>query len=308
MLCGFDSAETLDSLSEKMNEAGTSVEGVTASMTMNLDAAINISDGTTSTPLAVVLNGGFDYGIVMKPFAMKMDGSMKVSAMGQGEDVTLQTYAVSDESGALKTYTYTEDSTSGTGQWSVETIDDMNINEMLEASANMSMSFSDLSEWGLTFELAPEAADVDGTECYLLSTTIDSASLNTLLQKSAEITGQDVASDETLNTVLSILTGLQVKLDYYVDAATYLPVKIHMDMNDSDFSTLSTLLNAYMGSVGSEDAPASTVELTVNDISIDMLTSYGAAPEVTVPQEALDAEASGEAESLEDLADSVVAG
>lgn len=308
MLCGFDSAETLDSLSEKMNEASVTVEGATASMTMNLDAAINVSDGTTTSSLGVNANGEFGYGIAMSPFAMEMTGSMKVSAMGQGEDITMKTYAVTDESGAMKTYTYTEDSATGTGAWAVETVDNININELLESSKNMTMSFTDLSEWGLAFELAPEAADVDGTECYLLSTVIDADALNTLLQKAGEMTGQDLASDENVSMALSMLTGLQLKVEYYVDAATYLPVKIHMDMNGSDFSTLSTLLNASMGSIGSEDAPASTVELAVNDISLDMATSYGAAPEVTVPQEALDAEASGAAESLEDLADSVVEG
>ncbi|MDO4323971.1 MAG: hypothetical protein Q4C61_15765 [Lachnospiraceae bacterium] len=308
MLCGFDSAETVDSLSEKMQEASASVAGATADLTMNVDAAINISDGTTDSSLGLSLKGGFGYDISMDPIAMKMDGTMNVSAMGQNEDMALQVYAVPDESGVLKTYSYVKDSTSGEEGWTVESADGLNINELMEASKDMSMNFSDLADWGLTFELAPEAADVDGTECYLLSTTIDSDSLNTLMQKSSEITGQDVTSDENVGMVLSMLTGLNLKLEYYIDTATYMPVKIHMDMNDSDFSVISTLLNAYLGSAASEDAPASTVELTVNDISLDMATNYGAAPEITVPQEALDAEASGEAESLEDLVGSAVEG
>lgn len=47
MLCGFDSAETADSLYQKMLDATTDASGASMSMGMNLDAAINVSDGTT---------------------------------------------------------------------------------------------------------------------------------------------------------------------------------------------------------------------------------------------------------------------
>ena len=114
--------------------------------------------------------------------------------------------------------------------------------------------------------------------------------------------------NDDVNTVLSLMTGLKLNIAYYVDTTTYLPVKVHMDMNDSDLTMINTLVNAYLGSAESEDAPASTAELILNDVSIDMMTSYNTGVEITVPQEALDAEAAGatDTESLADLAEAVV--
>ena len=53
------------------------------------------------------------------------------------------------------------------------------------------------------------------------------------------------------------------------------------------------MISGLLGSTASEDAPASTIDLTVNDISMDLLMNYGEAQTITVPQEALDAETSG---------------
>ena len=56
------------------------------------------------------------------------------------------------------------------------------ITELIADSQNAAISYSDMQEMGLVFELAPEAADVNGTECYLLSTTITADTLQTMLQ------------------------------------------------------------------------------------------------------------------------------
>ena len=181
----------------------------------------------------------------------------------------------------------------GSEQWVVQTMDDLNITEIIANAGGKNMNFSEMAEWGLAFELAPEAADVNGTECYLISTTIDAASLQTILQKTGEITGQDLASDPNVTMGLSLLNGLKLNISYYVDAATYIPIKGHIDMNGSDFSLVSQMISGLLGSTASEDAPASTIELTVNDISMDLLMNYGEAQTITVPQEALDAETSG---------------
>lgn len=307
MLCGFDSAETVESLSEKMNEASASMESMSADMGMNVDAAISISDGTTTTPIDIMLKADLAIDYLLDPFAMQMDGTMELSALGSGENMAEKAYMVSDENGDLKMYVYVEDGTGTEGEWAVQTMEGMNIQELMEASKNSTMNLAELSDWGMTFELAPEAADVDGTECYLLSTSIDADSLTTILQKASELTGQDLMNDD-VNTVLSLMTGLKLNIAYYVDTTTYLPVKVHMDMNNSDLTMINTLVNAYLGSAESEDAPASTAELILNDVSIDMMTSYNTGVEITVPQEALDAEAAGAAdtESLADLAEAVV--
>ena len=57
MLCGFDSAETADSLGQKMNEAGSTATSVTASVDFNLDAALKMSDGTTDSDMSFAFSG-----------------------------------------------------------------------------------------------------------------------------------------------------------------------------------------------------------------------------------------------------------
>ena len=56
MLCGFDSAETADSLYQKMSDATADVSGMSMSIGMNLDAAINVSDGTTDSSLGISMH------------------------------------------------------------------------------------------------------------------------------------------------------------------------------------------------------------------------------------------------------------
>ena len=70
-------------------------------------------------------------------------------------------------------------------------------------------------------------------------------------------------------------------------------------------TALNTLINALVASAASEEAPASTAELVINQFAIDMTCDYSAVPEITVPEEALAAEESGEAQSLEDAAAAV---
>jgi hypothetical protein len=300
MLCGFDNAETVDSLSEKMAEAAAGIDGMSIEMTINVDAPLNISDGTNTSTLAINADGSFTADYTVSPFAMKMDGSISLSALTANETVSEQAYLVTDENGGVKMYVYAEDSTTGEGEWTVQTMDELNIEELMAKSASLSMT--DMADWGITFELASEAADVDGTECYLLSTSMDVTTLETLLDKSTEMTGEELPDE--LSSYLSLLDGLKLDLTYYVDAATYLPIKVHMDMNDSDLTIINQLITAQLAGFSSDEAAASTAELVLNDLSIDAAYTYGSVAEITVPQEALDAEANG-ATGLSDLAEEV---
>lgn len=301
MLCGFDSAETADSVTQKMQEAGSSFEGFTADITANLDAALNISDGTTNSSIPVTADLSMNADYALNPFAVKATATVNVSALTTNESVDEELYMITDESGALKVYGKAKSGADDAGEWFVSNVDDVNMEELMENALNASSSFNNLSDLGIALELAPEAADVNGTECYLLSATLDSATFETLLNKSSELTGQELPSE--FSTYLSLLNGLKLKIEYYVDTTSYQIVKMHMDMNDSDLTTVNQLITAAISGIASEEAPASTAELVLNDASIDALCSFGDTPSITVPDEALAAEASGEATSFDELAD-----
>ena len=283
MLCGFDNTQTANDVLQKTQEATKNVAGATMTMKMNLDGAVNVSDGSTTSTLQAKLTGDFDMAANTDPYGMKMEGTVAMSFFGQNQTVDLEMYGLTNEDGAFDSYIYSKDSATGEGQWQHTTDSSIDYSQLI----NLSNSFnvSDYADWGLTFELAPEAAEVDGKECYLLTAVIDKDSLNTLINKSSELTGEDLSSDTDVATALAYLDGISLKLQYYIDTTTYLPVSMHMDLNDSDLTNLNALL---AGALASSD-DTSTAELVLNDLSFDISCVYGDAVDITVPDEAIQA-------------------
>ena len=284
MLCGFDNTQTANDVLQKTQDATKNVAGATMTMKMNLDGALNVSDGSTTSTLQAKLTGNFDLAANMDPYGMKMEGNVEMSFFGQNQTVDLEMYGLTNEDGAFDSYIYTKDSVTGEGQWQHTTDSSIDYSQLI----NLSNSFnvSDYADWGLTFELAPEAAEVDGKECYLLTAVIDKDALNTLINKSSELTGEDLSSDTDVATALAYLDGISLKLQYYIDTTTYLPVSMHMDLNDSDLTNLNALL---AGALASSSDDTSTAELVLNDLSFDISCTYGDAVDITVPDEAIQA-------------------
>lgn len=288
MLCGFDSAETLDSLAEKMSAAEVDMKSMSVGMGINLDAALNISDGTNTTNMPVTASGSLQMDYTLDPVAVKMDGSIDVAALSEGQTTPIESYMVTGDDGTMTMYM--KDPTSGS--WQAQSSNTgVNIKELMDATAGQSVSFSDMAEWGLNFELAPEAADVDGVECYQINCTIDSAAFNTLLQKSSETTGQDLTADANVSMVLGMLNGIVMNIEYYVDASSYLPTKVHLDLNGSDLSAFNKFIGQAMGSAMGDSAASTTAEIVLNDCAIDMTVAYNTIDEIVIPDEVLAAPA-----------------
>lgn len=220
LLCGFDSAQTVEDISEKMSQAVVDAGSMSSSITANLDAALNLSDGTTTSALDLKASGNVSYDALLDPFSMKMEGSYDFSMLGQGQSQSMQLYVVPDETGAYKSYSYLEDAGTGEGTWYVEETQSVSAQDITALIQSASQNAGQLTDMGLELTLAPEAADVDGTECYLLSTQVDSSSIGSLLEKSAEITGEDLTANQDVAMALSMLDGLNLNIEYYIDTAT----------------------------------------------------------------------------------------
>ena len=302
MLCGFDSAETADSVFSKMQAASVEAESTDMDMDMNVDVAVNIGDGSTTSSLAIAMSGDFSVETTMDPLAVGMEGSLDLSTFGQTQTLTMKMYSVTNEAGELESYVYTEDSSLGEGAWTYDNSGALGLDLDAAMEQVKNLTAQDYAEWGFEFTLAPEAADVDGTECYVLSTVLDADTINTILDKAAVLTGEDLTEDESVAQALALLSGLKINLDYYVDAATYLPVKMHMDMNDSDFSIISQLVQSLMGS---EDS-TTTIDVVINDLSVDAAMAYNAVDAVEVPADAIAAVESGEASSMQEIVDAAL--
>lgn len=284
MLCGFDSAETVDSVMQKQQEAAAAVTSTDAEITVNADVAVNLDDAT----LTAKANGTIDMEVVLAEQAAKVEGSIDVLSplLAQENTYEFKLYAKPNESGAVEVYLYTADSVTGESEWEHDSSADMGINLNDLTSTATTITVDKLAQLGINFTLAPEAADVDGTECYEVSTVIDSTTFSTILTAASALSGQDLTEDESVAMAMEILDGLKINLAYYIDTTTFLPVKMHMDMNDSDLAAIEQLLSAYItSSMQSEETIAVTIAL--NDLSMDMTSVYDTITEIVIPDEAL---------------------
>ncbi|MCD7765092.1 MAG: hypothetical protein LUH53_01030 [Lachnospiraceae bacterium] len=312
LLCGFDSAETAESILEKASENSASSTVMSSNFTLNCDIDINIGDGETTTAIAVLADADFDIQAISDPFSASVEGNVNLSTFGIGEEITVKTYIISSDE-SVATYAYTEDSASdeeGEGTWtySLVSADEYDLQTLLDLSS--SLDYSQMEKIGLTWELADEGADYDGSECYLLTAVIDSSNLRTVIDKTEELVGTEFSDEmgldeETVSMIEEMLDGLKINIKYYINTADYRPVALNIDLNDTDLTTLNSYVTTLVaGYFDSEDSDiTTTVEVVLNDLSMVYTFTDDSVEAITVPEEALEAVASGEAESLEDLTD-----
>ncbi len=295
MLVGFDSSETAESVLEKSAEAVQDASDLSIGFDLNFDADFEIGDGTITSDLSFLLGADFTIDLTRDPYALRLDGSYELSALGTGQPGSLTLYAVPDEAGGMIAYIYVADDTeeeeapSGTWYYSKDAAADLT--DLFPEDSFSSDTDNAVTNPGFT--LSPEAVRYSGSECYLLSMSMDETMLSDLI-------GED--PDAAAAMILPLLDGIVLNIDYYVDTATYQPAGITLDLNDSDLSALNALLESLLSAYDSEDAETSAA-IILNDVSLDLPFSFGPVDPITVPQEALDAVANGTAVSLDEDAE-----
>lgn len=282
MLCGFDSAETAENIMQKQQEATASASSTDASISLNADIAVDFA----GAPLKAAANGTIDIEILTQEPALKLEGSVDVLSplLAQENTYDFKLYMTTREHGTPDIYLYYGDSVSGDSVWDHEVGEGINMNDLF--SLTSAVDLDSLSSLGIDFTLSQEAVDVDGTECYELSTVVDSSTFSKVLEKASSLYGQDLSENETVSMAMELLDGLYINISYYIDTASYLPVSMHVDMNDSDLSVLEALASSYVTSMmGSEEELS--VSITINDLSVDVATEYNTITEIVIPDEAL---------------------
>ena len=73
-------------------------------------------------------------------------------------------------------------------------------------------------------------------------------------------------------------------------------------MNDSDFSIIGQLVQSL---TGSEDG-TTTIDIAINDLSVDAVMAYNTVDAVEVPADAIAAVESGEASSMQEIVDAAM--
>lgn len=293
--------ELLAKQAEYMQNAGSS----SMDMTINLDGALETSDGTSSSSLGMVLSGDISADILLDPMQVGMNMSMNLSLMGASQDIAMEMYMV--ENGTkFDTYQKADDGT-GTGQWMRTQIDMSEMFEQFGVSSIQELqgkSFDQMLPEGMEIDWAVEKTD----DTYELSASVAFSDLMDLIETTLKSQGEDM-TDEDIIAAETILNGFVMNMSYTLDKETYATEKFHADFNDSDLSLISDMINEIMGesTASAEETEMSmpSINLVLNDFSIDGTYSYDTVTEIEIPADALTAEVV-DVEELEEMAEDAV--
>lgn len=315
MLSGFDSAMTVQELQEKSKDALAQVGSLSASLQGIANAAVHVTqDVENGATMDVPMNAGMDmvWNLNMDPFQTQIEVNYSLDAMGQGANGAMQMYLVENEDGTGNAYmgTVLED---GTVQWEANTVDPESLTQVKDMVGSLLegdvTALNALSGTGANvdaaaleemiakykdqitglMQIAPQSVNVNGKECYQLTGELSGDVLSSMANDSVSAAGQMI--DETsAQMAAALLGGFRIQIDSAIDAQTFLPVSCTFDLGGSDFSAIEQMIVGSM--MGGTDQQMSAT-LDVSDLRMTGEFACNEPVSVTVPQEALDAAASG---------------
>lgn len=301
LLSGFDSSLTAQDIQSKGNAAVLESNGMSYSINGTADLSIDaaMGDQTQSLPINgnLTLNGSF----IFSPFSMAITGSASGDAagMGVGGSVDLEMYMLSQEDGTGIMYVKT--TAGGDDAWHAATLSAEDMSKMENTvtssisgdisavSDQLGVDVSAIQEKANSFvSVSPEAADLDGVECYELTASMTGDDIFSLLSDLLPLLSNAGIDESVLSTYQMFTSGLQVNTAAYYDANTFLPKYSVVDLGSSDFSMIAQLLGAMMfSSEDSTEAPAITLNvgaLALEATFMDAPTAIEAPPEALAVQ------------------------
>ena len=310
MLSGFDSAMTVEELQNNAMEAFKSVEQYSGDFNADADVVMAISQaGENGAQMTMPLQGNVSghFAMTKEPIGAAIDMEFSGSGAGMEGSGSMELYLKENEDGTGISYFHGvmngEDSGWQAGAVSAEDMakakeamdkvmngdvdsfldentspdSDLNAEQIKELIGKYKETF------GAAVQLSPEAAEVNGHECYEVVLDITGDVLTGAISDVAEVAGETL-DDSTLAIVQMVASVLDIKVVADYDVETFLPVAGAVDLTGSDFSMLSQIAASMMGSdeIGG-------VDLTVNALGAQFNASYDDV-DITIPDEALEAE------------------
>ncbi|MDD3796056.1 MAG: hypothetical protein PHE06_08845 [Lachnospiraceae bacterium] len=313
MLTGFDSEATVDDVIKNYTEAGKNAKEFSAAIDLAAKASVSMTSETSGTStMSMGMSGSLNAAYLMDPLSMSVDGSLTVDAMGVGQDMTMQMYTVTGDDGGLDSYVKATSSNAeeSTG-WEYSSVE---ADEVKQLTDLMTGNDFDLSQLPFTFTLGDSAVDVNGTSCYQLLATMTYDELKPFLIEAMSAAGEEDELDEDgWSMVDAIMSGFVINMEIDIADDTYLPAKMHIDMDGSDFTAISQLF-AYSMAESAEDGSLTLPEiaLDVSSLYIDAVYDYTTPVDITVPADALlakttdnDSNVSSIGDMVEDIAEDV---
>ncbi|EET58456.1 hypothetical protein BRYFOR_09613 [Marvinbryantia formatexigens DSM 14469] len=296
---------TAESLMEAEQEAVANVSSMSLGMSMNMDAAMEISsDGAAASSLGIAMTGDFDVKTILDPMQMEMTGTYNVSVMGQTIAMDMDMYMlVSEDGSTVDTYAKAVVGGDDSGWEHQQT----SLTEILDTFGVSSLD--DLKTLDMQ-DVLPDGVELDwdvteNSDSYTLSTALMFSQFMPLVEASLESAGESMDS-----IVEALMDSLGMNLSYTLDKESSLPVTMHMDFNNSDLSIFDGLITSIMAESmttdGETDSSDMQCRLILNDLSIDAAYTYDDVTEITVPADALATEITDPSEELQDVLDEAI--
>lgn len=277
LMTGCQKPMDAKTLVQKMDEAVKNVD----SYAMNMDMELEIEIAITGMTLSMGINMDMDMKAMADMSKSYMDMTMAVNVLGQSEETKAETY-MAMEDGAMVSYAYSEDE----DLWVKTTTNEMgDLIEQLKQTT-VSTDFSQFTEEQMT--LAEEKETKNGKECYVLTITADGTSIEDAFRVGMESAMDAMTEEDEAMLEQMDFSALQYSTVYYVDAETFAPVEMTMEL--TGFGEMMTkLFSEIMGEamMGTDEEIEMSVDIpTCKLVVTDMV--YGGVDVPAVPQEAID--------------------
>lgn len=276
--CGMKAMD-LETLIQKMDEAGKTVTatGMDAEMMMDLEMSISGMTMTMGMDMEMEIKTKSDLS------AMYMDMKMNMEAMGESEVTKTKIYGVMED-GGMVSYAYDEVS----DIWVRSTQE--NYGDMMKQFSGMQQSLSRMPREMMS--LAEEKVTLSDRACYVLTVNMEGELFQTYMSDymgtvMSQLTGTGEMDEETLAILEEMdWTGMSANCVYHVDAESFLPLDMEMQIHGMS-DVMNDLLASMMMGVDAGDLEFSIDMPAVKMAARNMI--YNEAVEVpTVPQEAID--------------------
>lgn len=281
LLTGCQKPMDVDTLTQKMDEAGKTVNAQSSDTTADLELEIAASGVTMTVKMAIEAAGKSQ----KEPAASYTDLKMTLELMGEKQEMAMEMYTALDGD-TMMSYSY--DST--TDMWTKAAQE--NYAEEAAKLEEAVFTFGELPKEKLT--LAEEKELVGERECYVLTADIDGTCVAEVLNAMMEAEQESLEGlDEQTRAVVDMLketdlSGVNIHAVYHVDAETFLPLQYSGEVTGVG-EVMNSMFAELMAMLGGElpEGVEFSADVPVFKFAVTNLV-YEGVEIPAVPQEAID--------------------
>lgn len=268
---------TAEKLAKKTNEAIEGKQITYAEMEMDLETSYAMSVMGMNVNMDMVMGTDLDMWVNADPFAGYSEGHLTMNVMGQDIDTEIKAHTVIEDE-QIVAYNYV----GMTDSWSREDtgLSSSQYEEFLLTAPSIG---SDSME----FTMDEETTDLDGKEVYVLHLNYNGEDVEKILSETASFNAMMDIPENSMDNITVPATA-------YIDAKTFLPVQLEMDIEGMEEFVNAMMAQELEGL--DEYAEDSDISVEVGKCHVVMKNfSYDAQDIPDVPQEAKDTIALAEA-------------